>query len=199
MNRNQYGMGVLLLLLAQWAEFKEGDSVTYQRPGATWTKTVKKITEREVVLECISRIEGQPDSTFELKEPVRDPGSEVGAESIRVEGKEFACAIHETVTPIQGSKKRIRRVWRCKDAPGGIVKEEIREDTVSGLSIIVSRLVKLDEKFKIGDRELSCYVMESNDSRSLLSTSVPGYLVQFMTRGDAGWQVSHQVVDFRGK
>lgn len=174
-----------------WARFNAGSWVEletkmsgggFEMPAMSQKTTVKEVTDEFVVLAY-----EMSGTTTEQKLPLKgdatakDEFVDKGAETLTVAGKTFACQIKEwakdgtTVTS-----------WTCADAPGGMVKSV----TKSAGTEMTTQLDRFDEKVKVGDREVTCWVWKTtgpgSESELWRSKEVPGETVKMVTVSEAG-------------
>ena len=134
-----------------------------------------------------------------------DTSKKVGEEEIEVDGRKFKCEIWQYSTADWTT-----RAWICKEAgvPGGALKiETIRAK--SGVET-KTKLLKLSEKVKVGDKELDCAVFEvsikeknsTTSGRSWRSNEVPGFEVRNEMKGQIdGTELEYrtEVVEYEKK
>ena len=176
-----------------WAAFKAGSWAKLESkvemegmdmPATSQTTTVKEVTDDFVVI--VVDMSGYP---MEQKIPLKGEGNETakdefvdkGTETVAVAGKTFTCQVKEfakdgtTVT-----------TWTCADAPGGMVKSVSK----TGDAEYATVLDKLDEKVKVGGKEIVCWVWKTtgpgSESTLWYSREVPGHTVKMVSVSDAG-------------
>ncbi|HKS16685.1 MAG TPA: hypothetical protein VJU16_05185 [Planctomycetota bacterium] len=186
---------------AAWAKFEPGSwaehLTTGKRDGAA-VRTVEKshykdATPTEVIISLETVEAGGGSSVVDMKYPIpqrevpkEDPGKKTGDEKLTLDGRDFACEILE--------KRGVRR-WVCAAATvnGGVLKSE----AISGPIQILVRVLKLDDKIKVGKDTLSCWVREeitdTGDQKTTrttwMSDEVPGGVVRSDVRQVRGKDV----------
>lgn len=186
---------------ASWEKFDPGSwaehLTTGKRDGAA-VRTVEKslykdATPTEVIISLETVEAGGGRSVVDMKYPIpqrevpkEDAGKKTGEEKLTLDGREFACEIIE--------KRGVRR-WVCAAAPanGGVLKSE----AISGPIQLLVKVLKLDDKVKVGKDTLSCWVREeitdTGDQKTTrttwMSDEVPGGVVRSDVRQVRGKDV----------
>ncbi len=215
-----------------WADFREGSTVTYRESlrvpeidkdgnlvykelvsEVAWTVTA--VEEQKVILK-IARGDEENEVPHYIGLPgwFRGKGEKKGSEEIAVGDRKLACQV--TAITLDGGKdaSQVTTVARSPDAPTWAVR--VRVETLMRGQVNTSEeelLVAVNEKVKVGDRELVCQVVQATTqggpSRSVRkewrSDDVPGRVVRRETRqfqGDkevtlAGMKM--EVVSFRSR
>src|SRR5688572_25830989 len=191
---------------AEWEKFGPGSwaeySTTGRQDGAEVRSTEKSIfkdaTSTDVVIsiEKIDAAGGQSvvDMRFPLPQrhvPKEDEGVKAGDEKLTIDGRAFACEIYE--------RKGIRR-WVSAEAP--MNKGVLRSETISGSVQLATRVIKLEEKIKVGGATLTCWALqettEIGDQKTTKTTwrcdEVPGGVVKTQVRQTRGTDVVVETV-----
>lgn len=181
-----------------WAEHK----TTGQREGAPLTLTEKTVfkdmTATEVVISLVTIDAAGGKSVVDMKYPLpqrsvpkEDEGKKTGDEKLTIDGRAWDCEIRE--------RNGVRR-WICPAARanGGVLKSE----AVSGPVQILSKVLKLEEKIRVGTATVSCWVREgitdTGDQKTTktewISDEVPGGGVKTEVRQVRGKNVVEESV-----
>jgi hypothetical protein len=191
---------------AAWERFGPGSwaerLTTGKREGAavrTVEKSVfKEATRSDVVISLETVDAGGGRSIVEMKYPLpqRDvpkeqEGKKTGEDKLTIDGRTFACEIVE--------RRGIRR-WVCASATAnrGVLKSE----AIAGSVQLLTKVLKLEEKVRVGTATVSCWVVEeitdTGDQKttrtSWMSDEVPGGVVRSEVRQVRGKVVSEETV-----
>lgn len=183
---------------AAWERFAPGSWVEHRTTGARDgrpVKTVEKIsfkqaTDADLVLliDTTDANGGRMNVEWRCPLPQRaapkeEEGTQTGQEDLAVDGKTFACEIRE--------RRGVRR-WISPGARanGGVLKSE----SISGTVKVISRVLKLEEKVRVGTATVTCWVREdvtdTGDQKTTrthwISDEVPGGVVRLEVRQTRG-------------
>jgi hypothetical protein len=194
-----------------WASFKEGSFVKMKTTMTmAGTDTVTEMTQTLTKLDTeFAYLKTEVAGTAnETKLPLKGVAGEAkvvdsGSEDITVEGK-----IQDTTTEANGTTT-VTSSWVCKDAPGGVVKTGTKTTGTMEMTSLTN-LVKLSEKVKVGDKEVTCFVLETVSTTSYGKTTmkmwrseeVPGFSVKMETKSEmSGTEMKSvmEVVEFAAK
>jgi len=189
-----------------WERFGPGSwaerLTTGKREGAA-VRTVEKslfkeATRSDVVISLETVDAGGGRSVVDMKYPLpqrevpkEEEGKKTGEEKLTVDGKIFACDILE--------RRGVRR-WVCPTAPAnrGVLKSE----AIAGSVQLITRVLKLEEKVRVGTATVACWVVEevtdTGDQKttrtSWISDEVPGGVVRSEVRQVRGKEVAEETV-----
>ena len=173
-----------------WAELRTTGTRSGQPVKETVKTSLKDVTELELVLviETTDSAGGRAVGSMKYPLPQRaapkeEEGIKTGKEDLPLEGKTFACEIRE---------RRGTRRWITPGvkANGGVLKSE----AISGTVKVLSRVLKLEEKVRVGSATVTCWVREdvteTPDQKTTrthwISDEVPGGLVRMEVRQTRG-------------
>ena len=183
---------------AAWERFAPGSWAEHRTTGTRGGQPVKEvvktslkdITDLELVLiiETTDAEGGRVVGNLKYPLPQRaapkeEAGTKVGQEELTVDGRIFACEIRE---------RRGARRWISSGvkANGGLLKSE----AISARVKVLSRVLKLEEKVRVGTATVTCWVREdvteTGDQKTTrthwISDEVPGGLVRVEVRQTRG-------------
>jgi len=183
---------------AAWERFAPGSWVELRTTGTRSGQPVKEIvktsfknvTELELVLLVETTDTAGGRGHLEMKFPLpqraapkEEEGTKLGQEDLLLEGKTFACEVRER----RGTRRWITTGVK---ANGGVLKSE----AISGTVKVLSRVLKLEEKVRVGSATVTCWVREdvteTPDQKTTrthwMSDEVPGGLVRMEMRQSRG-------------
>lgn len=193
-----------------WSGFGPGSSVTYVetllRPEISDAGTLEYKEER---LRQVCTLEGGPGEksrlrlagrglettlpmTDDLPQWTRGRGTRKGTASLEAAGKTWECAVTELLFDGKGNSRQVTTIHRSKGAPHWALRWRV-ENLVDGELQAAEEelLLSASEKVKVGDREVSCRVIQvtvttAGGARTVhkdwRSDEVPGRLVRRETR-----------------
>ena len=153
-------------------------------------------TEVVISLETVDAAGGrsQVDMKYPLPQrqvPKEDEGKKAGEEKLTIDGRILACEIFE--------RRGVRR-WVCPSvaANGGVLKTE----AVSGSDRLLTKVLKFEEKVRVGAVTVTCWVREeiadTDDQKTTrtvwISDEVPGGVVRTEVRQVRGKDVAEETV-----
>jgi len=178
---------------ATWERFAPGSWVEHKTTGTREDKAVetvrktlfREITTTDLVLASETTETGGGRVVMDIKYPLPqreaapEPEKKIRNEDLPVEARTYPCEVRE--------RKGVQR-WICADvkANGGVLKTEATSGTVK----ILTRVLKLDEKVKVGNATVACWVREdvtdTGDQKTVrthwISDEVPGGYVRTEVR-----------------
>ncbi len=188
-----------------WAKFKKDSFVKTtitmnfmgQNIETTQKQTLKDLTKDDFTVEVEMDIPGVGPQKQEKKMSLKGlPGSsedkakKVGDEEIECDGQKFKCEIWEYTTEDTTTK-----AWICKDAKvcANAIKTEQNTKQEGNETKITSKVVKLSDKVKIGEKEIDCSIVEISMENAMVnlkgkawqSPDVPGFTVKNEMKGTA--------------
>jgi hypothetical protein len=186
-------LALALQVPSEWNRFDAGSwaetVTTGKRDGAevrtTERSSLKEITPTEVVISLDTVEAGGGRSSIDIRYPLQqretkeEAGRKTGSEKLTIDGKTYECDILE-----RGGVRR----WVCAAAAAnkGVLKTESIVESVQ----ILSRVLRIGEKVKVGKDEVTCWVREeitdTGDQRTTrttwMSDDVPGGVVKAEVR-----------------
>lgn len=176
-----------------WERFAPGSWVEHKTTGTREDKAVetvrktlfREVTSTELVLASETTETGGGRVVMDIKYPLPqreaapEPEKKLRNEDLPIETKTFPCEVRE--------RKGVLR-WVSADvkANGGVLKTE----AVSGTVKILTRILKLEEKVRVGTATVACWVREdvtdTGDQKTVrthwISDEVPGGYVRTEVR-----------------
>ena len=190
-------VGVSLALLqspSEWEKFAPGSWAQYatagKQDGAKVSSIEKSVFKDATSTDVILSIEKVDDaggrSVVEMRFPLpqravpkEDEGKRTGDATLAIDGKTFTCDVFE--------RKGLRR-WVSSSTT--VNKGVLKTESIAGTVQLTTRVLKLEDKVKVGDSTLTCWVIEEitevADQKTTKTTwrcdEVPGGVVRMQTR-----------------
>jgi hypothetical protein len=193
-----------------WAGFREGSTVTIREKTRTPEIDEKgNLVHREVVAESVWTVTGVAGerATVRVKQGGQDHElpyhftpphwfrgkvESKGREAVAVGARTFDCAVTSITFETGKDIRQVTTLWKAADAPSWAVR--LRIETFERGSLNTSedeRLVAVDERVKVGEKEVVCQVVEATTEaagrgktvrKEWRSPEVPGRVVRRETR-----------------
>ncbi|HZL72520.1 MAG TPA: hypothetical protein VFC86_08670 [Planctomycetota bacterium] len=183
---------------AEWERFAPGSWAQFatsgRQDGAKVSSIEKSVFKDATSTDVVISIEKVEDaggrSVVEMKFPLpqrsvpkEDEGMRTGDATLAVDGKSFACEVYE--------RKGLRR-WVCPSAP--VNKGVLKTESIAGTVQLTTRVLNLEDKVKVGETTLACWVLEEitevAGEKTVKTTwrcdEVPGGVVRQKTRQTRG-------------